>query len=74
MSKYNMNTMMTNREIALAVIALPFQAIARFFGEMGRASSRTSPLADLHAMSDVELAARGTNRAQAAQLMLRSQF
>ena len=36
MSKNNMNTMMTNREMALAVIALPFQSAARFCRKMGR--------------------------------------
>lgn len=74
MSDHNMNTMMTNREMALAVVALPFQAIARFIREMGQKTSRMEPLSELHALSDADLAARGVTRAQAAQLMLRSQF
>jgi hypothetical protein len=36
MSKHNMNTMMTNREMALAVIALPFQAATRCYRSMCR--------------------------------------
>lgn len=41
MTKYNMNTMMTNREMALAVVALPFQAATRCFRNMCRKTSRS---------------------------------
>ena len=40
MSNHTMNTMMTNREMALAVLALPFQATARFARKMYRKAAR----------------------------------
>jgi hypothetical protein len=74
MSTYNMNTMMTNREMALAVVALPFYAIARSLRNIGQNSSRVQRLNELNAMSDAELAAQDLTRAQAAQQILRSHF
>lgn len=74
MSDHNMNTMMTNREMALAVLALPFQALAGLFRKMGRSTSRIADLAALQSISDDELAARGMTRAEAVQRVLRSQF
>lgn len=74
MSDYNMNSMMTNREMALAVIALPFQAAGRFLRSMLVQTSRMTSLNALHQMSDAELTERGLTRPQAAMLILRSQF
>ncbi|MFT4915545.1 MAG: hypothetical protein ACI9ND_002261 [Yoonia sp.] len=74
MSTYNMNSMMTNREMAIAVLALPFRAIASFLRSMASNTSRMRQLDDLQALSDAELAKRGLTRAQAALQMLRNPF
>ena len=74
MSTYNMNSMMTNREMAIAVLALPFRAIASFFRGMASNTSRMHQLDGLQALSDAELAKRGLTRAQAALQMLRNPF
>jgi uncharacterized protein YjiS (DUF1127 family) len=74
MSTYNMNSMMTNREMAVAVIALPFRAIASFLRGMAGNTSRMRQVDDLHAISDAELANRGLTRAQAALQILRNPF
>ena len=74
MSDYNMNTMMTNREMALAVLALPFQAAARFLRNLGQRTSFVSALSELSNISDAELARSGMTRAEAVQRVLRSRF
>lgn len=72
MSTYNMNTMITTREMVASFLALPFQAIAKFFTNLQ--SSRMEQLDALNAMSDEDLAARGLTRAQAVQAILRCGF
>lgn len=72
MSTYNMNTMMTTREMIGSFLALPFQAVVKFFTTIQ--SSRMEQLDALNAMSDEDLAARGLTRAQAAQAILRCGF
>jgi uncharacterized protein YjiS (DUF1127 family) len=74
MTTYNMNTMMTNREMAAAVVVLPFQAVKRFFVDLMMNTARARQLAALNELSDADLEARGVTRAEAAQLILRSQF
>lgn len=74
MSDHNMNTMMTNGEMALAVLALPFQAMGRFFRDFGQNTSRMASLAELQKVSDAQLAKRGLTRAEAVQRVLRSQL
>lgn len=72
MSTYNMNTMITTREMVVSFLALPFQAIAKFFTKLQ--SARMEQLDVLNAMSDEDLAARGLTRAQAVQAILRCGF
>ncbi|MBB5723161.1 uncharacterized protein YjiS (DUF1127 family) [Loktanella ponticola] len=72
MSTYNMNTMMTNREMALAFVRVPFQAVKDVFVAFAHAVSRAEQLETLNEMSDEDLAARGMTRAEAAQAILRS--
>ncbi len=72
MSTYNMNTMMTNREMAMAVVRVPFQAVKDAFLGFTHAVSRAEQLETLNEMSDEDLAARGMTRAEAAQAVLRS--
>lgn len=74
MSTYNMNSMMTNREMAIAVLALPFRAIVSFLRSMASNTSRMRQLDDLQALSDADLDKRGLTRAQAALQMLRNPF
>jgi uncharacterized protein YjiS (DUF1127 family) len=72
MTTYNMNTMITTREVVGSFLALPFQAVVKFFANIQ--SSRMMKLDALNAMSDEDLAERGMSRAQAAQAILRSGF
>lgn len=62
MTTHTMNTLMTNREISLAVLALPFLAIGRFIIKIGESSSRYKQIVALSDMSDEELSALGTDR------------
>ncbi len=74
MARHNMNTMMTTSEMVLALLAVPFQRLGEALARHGARSARAQWLAQLNATSDAELAAKGLTRAQAAQMMLRSQF
>ena len=72
MTDYNMNSMMTNREMAVAVIAAPFQALARGFRSLMLQGPRVSALNTLSQYSDAELAARGLTRSDIALQILRN--
>jgi len=74
MAYHDMNTMMTTREMVLALMAKPFIALGEFLSHGSYETSRMGPLASLQKLSDADLAKRGLTRAQAVQLALRSQF
>lgn len=74
MAHYDMNRMMTTREMIFALIALPFKKLASTFSLRGYRTARLMWLDQLNATSDAELAKRGLSRAEATQVMLRSQF
>lgn len=70
MATYNMNSMMTNREMALAVLALPVRALGRAWRAITSPSARVHQLDALRDVSDSELAARGMTRAEAVNKVL----
>jgi len=74
MAYNDMNTMMTNREMALALIARPFQLIGHYLSKQTYQTARMTTLTSLQQLTDADLAARGLTRAQAVQMALRSQF
>lgn len=74
MAYHDMNTMMTTREMVLALLAKPFVALGEYLSLRSYQTARMGSLQALQNLSDDDLAKRGLTRAQAVQLALRSQF
>lgn len=64
------NTLITNREMLVALIARPFVAIFEFLIALAEATPKAQQLQALSEMSDAALAARGlTRQGEIARIM-----
>lgn len=65
------NTLISNRELVLELLATPFRALGNLIIKMAENNSRVIALNALNAMTDEELAAKGLTRAEAVALVFR---
>ena len=65
------NTLISNRELLVALALKPFQAIGRLLTSLAENNSRTQALAAIAAIPDADLAARGLTRAEAISMTFR---
>lgn len=72
MATHTMNTMMTTSQMVGALVMKPLQSFFNALVHIGERSVHARLVTELSAMSDEELAARGTTRADMVQKIFRS--
>ncbi len=65
------NTLISNREMLLELLAIPFRAIGALLHNLAENNSRMQALQTLAAIPDAELRAKGLTRADAVSMTFR---
>ena len=65
------NTLISNREMLLELVAIPLRAVGSALRGLATSTARSQTLRDLAAMSDEELKARGLSRAEVVSMAFR---
>ncbi len=65
------NTLISNSEMAIELVMLPFRAIGNFIYKVAENNSRTQALQAINAITDEELQAKGLTRADAVSMAFR---
>ena len=65
------NTLISNREMLLELVAIPLRAVGSALSGLATSTARSQTLRELAAMSDEELKARGLSRAEVVSMAFR---
>lgn len=65
------NTLISNREMLTELVLMPFRAVVRVMEKLSESNARTQALAEVGAMTDEELRAKGMTRADAIAMVFR---
>ena len=65
------NTLISNREMLLELLATPFRAIGNVFYKLAENNSRTLAIQAINAIPEAELRAKGLTRADAIAMAFR---
>ena len=65
------NTLISNREMFIEVLAMPFRTIAHLVEKLAENNSRTQAIQAINAIPEAELRAKGLTRADAIAMTFR---
>lgn len=71
MSLRSDNTLISNREMLLELMSVPFRAIGHIFCKLAEDNSRTQAIQAINAIPEAELRAKGLTRAEAIGMVFR---